>query len=376
MKCDKCGEKLNVSPGKSVNFCSNCGNKIAAQTSSGDIDSAESALRYIAENFGADVLLGSKVVTYFADITRSQFKDEKDLIKILLDKRALDCLKEAIQKPANEQEISIKRAMTKLPNFLQGSEDAETMLRSFAAALGWQLPKPQTATPRLNIQKQKPMQQQTAQPIQNHAAALPNWNTANETIKIEPRVGSIQKFANIDWRVLAVENNEALLISEKVLETRPYNAKYEDVTWESCDLRQYLNNEFYNKLGADKSAVAETRNANPNNPWYGTPGGNDTMDKIFLLSLDEVCRYFGDSTANLKKKGSTGSNWTINDANNAARIAKDDKGNACWWWLRSPGDASSRAAYVSTDGGVVVIGSGVSRDSGGVRPAFWLNLKS
>jgi hypothetical protein len=199
---------------------------------------------------------------------------------------------------------------------------------------------------------------------------------AEGTNQSAPSVGGIIKVADIDWRVLDVQGNKALLISEKILEMRPYIVDCTATTWEQCTLREYLNNEFYNKLGAAKSAVAETHNYNPDNPWYGTSGGNTTQDKVFLLSLDEVCRYFGDSTANLRRKGSTGSDYFIGDGNNAAREARDGSGTACWWWLRSPGGFSGGAALVDDDGGVHVGGYIVDISVGGVRPAFWLNLES
>jgi hypothetical protein len=175
----------------------------------------------------------------------------------------------------------------------------------------------------------------------------------------------------IDWRVLIVENNKALLISERVHETQEYNTESKDITWERCTLRQYLNTEFYNKLGTAKAAVATTNNQNLNNQWYGTSGENSTQDKVFLLSLDEVCRYFGDSTANLRKKNST---YYFSDSNDNSRIAYDMNNEACWWWLRSPGDYSGSAASVHKDGNVYVCGFSVSISNGGVRPALWLNL--
>ena len=188
------------------------------------------------------------------------------------------------------------------------------------------------------------------------------------------------KLGGIDWRVLTVENNRALLISEKSLEKRPYNIEYKNITWEACTLRTYLNGEFYNKLGAAKSAIAETRHSNSNNPWYGTAGGNATTDKVFLLSLDELVKYFGDSgdlrnkrrkdfDCNLKSDG-----YYLDDQYNSARIANYGSEGASWWWLRSPGGDSFGAARVDGGGGVRVGGLGVSIGSGGVRPVLWLNL--
>jgi hypothetical protein len=185
--------------------------------------------------------------------------------------------------------------------------------------------------------------------------------------------------AGIDWLVLDNQGGKVLLISEQVLEERPYHKEGGDITWEKCSLRKYLNDEFYNRLGAVKGAVAETRNIDSDNPWYGTRGGNSTTDKVFLLSLDEVVRYFGDSgdLKNKKRKNYDGKlesdGWYVHDRFNSARIAKDKKGAACWWWLRSPGYGSDRAAGVNYGGRVGVDGVFVYGDIG-VRPALWLNL--
>ena len=62
---------------------------------------------------------------------------------------------------------------------------------------------------------------------------------------------------------------------------------------------------------------------------------------------------------------------------NCARIAMDTNGAASEWWLRSPGILSSFAARVGDSGFVIIGGSlvfGSGADSGGVRPALWLNL--
>ena len=196
-------------------------------------------------------------------------------------------------------------------------------------------------------------------------------------------VGSIHKFADIDWRVLTIENNKALLISENVLEKNFYNVGQANITWENCTLRKYLNEEFYNNLGEIKSKIAKTRNANPNNPWYGTSGGNPTVDKVFLLSLDELVKYFGDSgdIANKKIKDYDGnpdsSSKYVHDQYNNARIAKGtyENADAFGWWLRSPGEDSIDAMCVTPDGAVNIGGDRVYYDIiWCVRPALWLNL--
>jgi hypothetical protein len=188
----------------------------------------------------------------------------------------------------------------------------------------------------------------------------------------------------IDWLVLDVKDGKVLIFSEKVLEERAYNTEDKAITWEQCTLRKYLNNEFYNKLGTAKAAIATTNNQNPNNQWYGISGGNSTTDKVFLLSLEEVDYYFGNSRDyknERRKKYDNGKYISSNDgyyiSNNFdnSRTAHNMNKEACWWWLRSPGDISSRAAGVGGDGGVSIDGIIVSHgNGGGVRPALWLNL--
>ena len=202
--------------------------------------------------------------------------------------------------------------------------------------------------------------------------------------------------AGIEWRILDVQGDMLLLISEKILKRRSYNTKYVDITWEQCTLRKYLNGEFYNELGVAKSAIAVTHNSNPDNPWYGTSGGNSTTDKVFLLSLDEVVQYFGDS-GYLKNKTRTrwsglGGNYIssdgdfVHDQYNKARKANDGSNEDSDWWLRSPGRSRNQAAYIGSFGDIHVgcyfdrgrvnlcDGGTCSRGAGGVRPALWLKL--
>jgi len=207
--------------------------------------------------------------------------------------------------------------------------------------------------------------------------------------------GETYPFGGIVWRVLTVEGKKALLISEKILEKRPYHQSKGDITWEHCTLRNYLNGEFYNKLGAAKTSVVEVRNNNPNNPWFRTVGGKATNDKEFLLSIDEVVKYFGDSGAlrNGKSKSQiySSNGNELDDQYNKARKAEEIKryglSVSSGWWLRSPGgnlnidrdgnfrggNSECAAAVQSMTGSVYVWGWDTDK-SDGVRPALWLNL--
>jgi len=181
------------------------------------------------------------------------------------------------------------------------------------------------------------------------------------------------------WRVLDVDitNNRALLLSEYTLEEpKPYNNKLENITWEKCTLRDYLNGEFYESFSEDKKRIHQIRNENPDNTWgtwsgkrFKTPGGKPTDDHIFLLSVPEVLKYF----PGLKLyKDKDGDEWRYEA--DKRLVAKFNNGAGSWWWLRSPGYFQGNAAFVHRDGRVNLHGNNVYYEAGGVRPALWLNL--
>ena len=103
------------------------------------------------------------------------------------------------------------------------------------------------------------------------------------------------------------------------------------------------------------------------NPKYSTNPGNATTDKVFLLSITEVEKYFSSDSARQCEP----TEYAI--ANGA--YVNSDNGN-CWWWLRSPGDDRYFAALVLSDGLVYYSGNSVHDDLGCVRPALWINLDS
>ena len=199
------------------------------------------------------------------------------------------------------------------------------------------------------------------------ALLISSCNKKKTTDPIDPYQIEIIDFGGHQWRVLARQGDKALIISENILEQRVYHENYENITWENCTLRQYLNGAFYNTFNeANKARIAEVTNVNLNNQHYGTNGGNNTQDKIFLLSLSEVVQYFGDS-------GQLGNNFYFDDQYNSKRIATYN-GSAFWWWLRSPGSGGSGASYVSDTGRILLDGHSFAITFGGVRPALWLNM--
>ena len=127
--------------------------------------------------------------------------------------------------------------------------------------------------------------------------------------------GGILHFGNFKWQVLDIKDGKTLIITEEIIDLRWYHQEFAEITWADCSIRAYLDNEFYKLFSQEEKArIIPTLNSNSDNPWFKTKGGIDTPDRIFLLSLEEVCKHFGDSRENLKNKGSQ--KWYIADENN------------------------------------------------------------
>jgi len=192
------------------------------------------------------------------------------------------------------------------------------------------------------------------------------------------QVGSLVKFGNFIWRILDIKNNQALLLSEHIIEKRCYHHSKINITWAECDLHDYLNSinkyngaGFYDTFSSqDKAYILETL-IDTTDSFY-TKGGKATKDKIFLLSLEEVVKYFGDS--GLLKDKKVKSKREYYDEYNKARKAYDETGHKIWWWLRSSGFSQYDTVNVDSDGIIYMHGIYVTIPSCGVRPALWINL--
>jgi len=85
--------------------------------------------------------------------------------------------------------------------------------------------------------------------------------------------------------VLDIRDKMALILIENLIEDKTYHNEWIDVTWETSDIRSWLNDEFYKSFSAaERARIQETAVINNDNPWTNSSGGNDTSDKIFLLT--------------------------------------------------------------------------------------------
>ena len=161
-----------------------------------------------------------------------------------------------------------------------------------------------------------------------------------------------------------------------------YNEQYIDITWENSTIRKWLNETFINRAftAEQRSKIIKSCIENRDNAKWGTKGGNATRDKLFLLSIEEVEKYFKDDesraaypTPYAKSKKSVNGNLYVYVDDDHIRT---NRGSSCWWWLRSPGDIQFNAANIFPYGKVCSLGNFVFDDRNAVRPAFKINLNS
>ena len=155
----------------------------------------------------------------------------------------------------------------------------------------------------------------------------------------------------IEWQVLDKQGSKRLLFVTDEIARKPYNDVFDISYWQTCTLRAWLNGEFLQEAFSDseRALIVETEVVNKDSELYRTDAGNDTVDRVFLLSLDEAEEY---------RQG-------------RKQLFSDNEVTS---WLRSPGCSRIDAAMITMGGGVDAIGNNVDNTRMGVRPAMWIDL--
>ncbi|MGN0408065.1 MAG: DUF6273 domain-containing protein [Bacteroides sp.] len=176
----------------------------------------------------------------------------------------------------------------------------------------------------------------------------------------------------IEWIVLDNQGDKMLVMSRYALDCQPYSTVIVNVNWETCTLRNWLNNEFYNTAFNDdeKNLIRKTNLENPDNRKYGIKGCNATSDKVFCLSIDEANQYFLYGKIGAAKATA----YAISKGVSLSSLSGSYAGD-CYYWLRSPGNLQDYAALVGPDGEVAAAGRSVSYVGNAVCPAMWVDIQ-
>lgn len=169
----------------------------------------------------------------------------------------------------------------------------------------------------------------------------------------------------IEWIVLDVQNGKSLLLSKYILNAVQFNEERKNVTWETSSLRSWLNESFINEAfnSIEQQAIIASIVDNSREQAYDwSVGGNDTVDKAFILNREELKLLAG-----IDGRTSKATLYAIQHGVNA----NDENGCSCWW-LRLI-DEQQKAAFVNFDGGLSGWRTAVDSITIGVRPAIWVD---
>ena len=366
--CPECGRTGNTG-----NYCGGCAHPapwIESSTDPALTDTSGRALAVVEKGFGGDVTVHVEM-------------NDDGTVKAL----SIDTPDEVLGKRVSEAEFT-EQFIGKAAPFVLGGNGIEALSGATVTS--------KAAVKAINqtVAGEEPAPEATEEPKPQakEAAVTPGHVSSLPSIKegyiiafgTYPQTKEGTDQTPIEWIVLDYDeaNHKALLLSKYGLDTKLYNTYWTDVTWENCSLRTWLNGKFLNKAfsAEEQSAILITdvdNSPGQGNTEWNTDSGNNTQDRIFLLSYNQARHYL---SATLK--GSNKNNIRIAPTAYAigwgawtSASTQTEEGTAAgWWWLRSPGYSQREAANVRADGS---LGDTTVTDKGGtIRPALWLNLES
>lgn len=163
-------------------------------------------------------------------------------------------------------------------------------------------------------------------------------------------MGEVVHYARMDWRVLDIQDGRILLGKDHALGSTPFHKTAdENITWADCSARTWLNTDFLteNFYEEEIARVLDTTvEATPNPDYPDVDPGQDTTDKIFLMSIDEVKKYY----------------YQLHPTET-------------WWWLRTPGAHEGTMAFVNRDKEVMSYGYEVTNADITIKPAMWVSIE-
>lgn len=186
-------------------------------------------------------------------------------------------------------------------------------------------------------------------------------NMSNQDKILTAEVGDFVTFGNYngntEWIVIDKKEDKLLLLSKYAIDERKFD-EYSDPRWEMCSVRNWLNSEYINlSFGTEEQKkIVPARLENKMNPYCGKTSGGDTTDRVFLLSIEEVFKYFD---------------------NDNDRKAIFPDGTQVNWWLRTAGYSSGTACVVKQDGTVCDNKEGIKEfGKAAIRPALWISVSN
>jgi hypothetical protein len=176
----------------------------------------------------------------------------------------------------------------------------------------------------------------------------------------------------IVWRVLKVESDRALVISDQILDRQKYHTKSFSVTWETSSIREWLNDKFLQSaFTADERqqiltvTVPAQDHPAPQTDNLARLRGNDTRDQIFLLNAQEAEALFGSD----EDRQAYPTQYTASHGIDSRSVKKPAS-----WFLRQPHPRFGTATATVNQNGKLDVAN-VDYEQIGIRPAMWIRIQ-
>lgn len=207
-----------------------------------------------------------------------------------------------------------------------------------------------------------------------------NWKVGNIVTlgKYEQDGNTKNGKEKVEWIVLDKNGNKALLLSKKILDINIYHRIRKDVNWKESSIREWLNNDFYNKAFSNKEKKNILKEKNvfdlEYEKVYDWEGYSIEGDRVFLLSMNEVTIYLNNKNKDKRKAELTDFCFEklYDDLSHVYSYLKEKNIKTYHWWLRSGGFNMASASYIYLNGVVNDYGNSVQLGEYGIRPAMWV----
>lgn len=163
-------------------------------------------------------------------------------------------------------------------------------------------------------------------------------------------------FSPIEWRILDEQDDYLLLVSDKCLDISTFSNDSNNV-WEKSDIRNWLNDYFYNTAFSEdeKQLIISSLNTN---------------DKVFLLSVEEILKYF----KTLDDRKAEYSAYAREKYCN--KISHKVREPYAFWWTRTATENSSEYMVHICNSGIANCFARPGGHPDCVRPAIRIKKKS
>lgn len=176
---------------------------------------------------------------------------------------------------------------------------------------------------------------------------------------------------DLSWKVLEKNGSKLFVITEYGVDCIQFNKTETAITWELSSVRKFLNTTFLNSAfdPSQRSQILKTTVTAEKNGNYDTNPGEDTTDKVFLLSISEAEELMSE-----EDRQCVPTPFSVAKDCNVKKKKYSSEQTTCWF-LRSPGIENTKVAYAQYEGDIRAIGANVSSSQATIRPAMWITIK-